>query len=296
MEIRDVPSCPGEEGAHLSLPHGGSWKRGAVGRGPAHHQQGDEAGHEASVGRKYLLAGPVGSGAMYAGGFLQAEVSQAVERREQLVNLVRPSRDWIMGFEEGESSSSGGDVVENESGDLQEKKLEGVKADEMAEDDGRVPRVMKTPVKPSQSEMDDHLATHIPYRSWCPHCVRGRGVNLPHYACSRDRTEDQVPTIHADYMFLSNVTAKKAGEKGLAPVLVMRDGSSGATMSMLVPKKGPSTAWVNQRSADWINGLGYGRVILKTDQEPTIYPPIKKNNYLSLPDSISAERISDRSD
>ena len=62
---------------------------------------------------------------MYAGGFLQAEVSQAVERREQLVNLVRPSRDWIMGFEEGESSSSGGDVVENESGDLQEKKLEG---------------------------------------------------------------------------------------------------------------------------------------------------------------------------
>ena len=31
------------------------------------------------------------------------------------------------------------------------------------------------PRKPSQSEGDQHNLTHLPYRSWCTHCVRGRG-------------------------------------------------------------------------------------------------------------------------
>ena len=28
-----------------------------------------------------------------------------------------------------------------------------------------------TPYKPTQAEVDDHYLTHLPYRSWCRHCI-----------------------------------------------------------------------------------------------------------------------------
>eukprot|EP00973_Karenia_brevis_P051749 7189020-Karenia_brevis.AAC.1 len=40
----------------------------------------------------------------------------------------------------------------------------------------RVPDVKK----PSRDEVAQHNDTHAHYRSWCKHCVRGRGVATPH--------------------------------------------------------------------------------------------------------------------
>ena len=36
-------------------------------------------------------------------------------------------------------------------------------------------RGLPVPRAPSQLEYEEHMLTHYPYRSWCPHCVRGRG-------------------------------------------------------------------------------------------------------------------------
>ena len=33
---------------------------------------------------------------------------------------------------------------------------------------------------PEQDEIDEHNTTHLPFRSWCPHCVQGRGVSAAH--------------------------------------------------------------------------------------------------------------------
>ena len=51
--------------------------------------------------------------------------------------------------------------------------------------DGTEPGTRKTirvatPYKPSQAEVDDHYLTHLPYRSWCKHCIRGRGKETSH--------------------------------------------------------------------------------------------------------------------
>eukprot|EP00973_Karenia_brevis_P047849 6640967-Karenia_brevis.AAC.1 len=54
------------------------------------------------------------------------------------------------------------------------------------------------------------------------------------------------------------------------PILVARDQKSGATMAMWVPSKGTSSSWVTRRICTWIDGLGYGRVILRSDQEASI--------------------------
>ena len=53
-------------------------------------------------------------------------------------------------------------------------------------EEGLRPQRVKNPMEPSRQEWEEHCITHLPYRSWCPHCVRGRGINSPHRATSRE--------------------------------------------------------------------------------------------------------------
>ena len=58
---------------------------------------------------------------------------------------------------------------------------------------------MNSPGKPSPEEVEQHNLTHLPYRSWCRHCVRGRGKEAPHKA---GKTEGgDVPELHMDFCF-----------------------------------------------------------------------------------------------
>ena len=41
-------------------------------------------------------------------------------------------------------------------------------------EEGRRPLFRKSENQPSSQEVQEHMKTHIPYRSWCAHCVRGR--------------------------------------------------------------------------------------------------------------------------
>ena len=40
----------------------------------------------------------------------------------------------------------------------------------------------KVQVKPSQEEVDAHMLTHLLFRSWCPHCVRGKSTGKDAHA------------------------------------------------------------------------------------------------------------------
>ena len=43
------------------------------------------------------------------------------------------------------------------------------------------PRVPPVLAKPTLAEQDQHYASgHAAYRSWCEHCVKGRGCASPH--------------------------------------------------------------------------------------------------------------------
>ena len=81
--------------------------------------------------------------------------------------------------------------------------------------------------QPTQEELEEHNATHAQYRSWCPHCVRGRGQASHHRA--KDKKYNGIPEICFDYFFPSrDVTG-----------LVVKD-TSGAVKSLIVPFKGVS--------------------------------------------------------
>ena len=48
-----------------------------------------------------------------------------------------------------------------------EKEVEGVKE-------------ILDPRRPTAKEVGLHNRTHLPYRNWCPHCVRAKGKDLDH--------------------------------------------------------------------------------------------------------------------
>ena len=46
--------------------------------------------------------------------------------------------------------------------------------------DSREMRRLVDPRRPSQEEVDEHELTHLPYRNWCPICVKAKGKELNH--------------------------------------------------------------------------------------------------------------------
>ena len=53
---------------------------------------------------------------------------------------------------------------------------------EQAEAGGEERKVVKVldPRQPTDEERRTHNLTHLPYRSWCEHCVKGRGREADH--------------------------------------------------------------------------------------------------------------------
>ena len=54
-------------------------------------------------------------------------------------------------------------------------------------------RVIATPTLPSQSDVEEHRECHLPYASWCDHCVEGRGREMGHHTVNRGTRA--IPTI-----------------------------------------------------------------------------------------------------
>ena len=130
------------------------------------------------------------------------------------------------------------------------------------DEEGVKPKFKSTEPRPSKKEVEEHMMTHIPYRSWCPHCVRGKARAKYHKGV---KDEKHVPVVSMDYMFMESQTTE---DKGM-PIMVVKDRDSGWLSARVVPKKGKHVYTMKEMSRliDW---LGYRRIILKTDQEPAI--------------------------
>ena len=145
---------------------------------------------------------------------------------------------------------------------------EEVEEDEETEAQG--PKVAKAPRKPTQQEVEAHMVTHIPFRSWCEHCVRGKSKGRPHPR--NTDSEKTIPTLTIDYMFMHEYQGETE-EKGM-PVLVTKDvndGGRGTGMitARVVPRKGAQQYAVKGLASD-IAMLGHQELILKSDGEPSI--------------------------
>ena len=118
---------------------------------------------------------------------------------------------------------------------------------------------------PTRQEMEDHMATHVPFRSWCPFCIAGKCGSAPHV--HRTEVPGTIPIISIDYAFMG--TGQEDDEGNQNPILVMKDDTTRTMSAHMMPRKGPDEHAVKRMQQD-IKNLGYRRIIIKSDQEPAI--------------------------
>ena len=85
--------------------------------------------------------------------------------------------------------------------DEEEQRINRVEGNENTQDDGEEregvvaqgerSRPLPQPKLPSQQEDQEHELTHIPYHSWCVHCVRGAGRSDAHRRRARQSEEER---------------------------------------------------------------------------------------------------------
>ena len=73
------------------------------------------------------------------------------------------------------------------------------------EEEGRKAVARREVVGPTKKEREEHEATLCLYRSWCRHCVRGRGRNSPHFKKKEEDTDTDAKEarIAMDYFSMS---------------------------------------------------------------------------------------------
>ena len=130
----------------------------------------------------------------------------------------------------------------------------------------RAVRIPRSPESPSRAEVEEHRArAHLPYRSWCYHCVCGRKHNTPHFrTATASATERTVPQVCLDYAFL-----RDGNETESCTILVCKDTGTKNLFADVCTRKGALEYSVT-RTLGNIRRLGYKRISMKTDQEPAL--------------------------
>ena len=130
----------------------------------------------------------------------------------------------------------------------------------------RVTRKLHDPKLPNEQEVKEHnLSGHMPFRSWCPHCVRGRGKEMEH---KRKDEEDEtgIPEYHMDYCFPGDAEGERL------TVLVIIEKFTKMKKAVVVPSKGSTGNYAARMVLELMNECGDKdrEVIVKSDQEPAI--------------------------
>ena len=125
------------------------------------------------------------------------------------------------------------------------------------------------PVLPSKEEVEPYNVSHLPFRSWCSACVRGRGLSLGHRKVDMKNKGGRTNT---DYLRgPCGFFGKPEGRAhDTLPVLIVQDRKSKGIWSHPVPSKGVTHPYPARALMTELDFMGYKRVILKSDQEPSI--------------------------
>ena len=112
--------------------------------------------------------------------------------------------------------------------------------------------VVRKPEEPTQKELEEHMVTHIPFRAWCPHCVKGRAKAGPH---RENKSENTMPTIDMDYCYMKYKDDDRNNddrEIRCMPILVIKDTTTGYINANVVPRKG-ECAFATKCVVDFLN-------------------------------------------
>ena len=122
---------------------------------------------------------------------------------------------------------------------------------------------MIEPKVPTAAQIAAHNISHLPYRSWCPHCVAARRPNS-HHARSSSEDRKSSPLLVADYCFM-----KDNQDEDITTVLVVRLYPAKAILATVCPSKGVDEHVIS-RVTSFVRDSGYLKLIYRSDQEPAL--------------------------
>jgi hypothetical protein len=144
-------------------------------------------------------------------------------------------------------------VDEDAESDLEEETQRGM----------RTTQKMADPKLPSQEEVEEHQKTHLPFRNWCRHCIRGKGKEAPHFKGSQT---PNIPEFHLDFMFM--------GEEDVGnnlTMLVAKERLTKAVMGTVLPSK-TRGEFAARRVVAFMREMGCEHCVInvKSDNEPAV--------------------------
>ena len=146
-----------------------------------------------------------------------------------------------------------------------------------AESDGtREPNMQFLPEPPSEEARLLHEITHLPFASWCPHCVAMKSVPDQHRALPEGNAREH-PTISFDLFYtgydptgkLESGAEAPAAEKDKLTCLIVHCNHTDAIAAIPLPDK--SAASMKHAAVELVRFcqlLGHGEIELRCDQEP----------------------------
>ena len=100
----------------------------------------------------------------------------------------------------------------------------------------REAKALPRPNEPTEQQRAQHNLTHLPYRSWCEHCVRAKGKER-----QSKRNTDRQPLTQIDYSF-----ATAGADVQQRTILTATDVQAGLATSVVVPAKGRHAYGINE--------------------------------------------------
>ena len=147
---------------------------------------------------------------------------------------------------------------------------------------------------PSASEVEEHRKTHIPYRSWCPECVMGRGLGEQRRCHAH--LHHAIPRVGIDYWYITSGGLKTYDEleygesdegkakfaedrkKGIVvKCLIVRCHESKAVFAHVVPCKGSDEdKYAVDLVCSDVAWMGHTKLLLKSDNEKALLTLVKQ--------------------
>ena len=125
----------------------------------------------------------------------------------------------------------------------------------------QTPRAVLAPKSvPEKLRIEHELLGHAVFRSWCRHCSLNLSRGVQHRRL--DEEQSLLPEFVMDYFFMGQDESKVASH------LAIKDRRSGYGMATCLDTK--TSEYAVASVINFIRETGYKRLVLKSDQEPSI--------------------------
>ena len=140
----------------------------------------------------------------------KVKFSDGDSRREYAQAVAKEKEEEDEGVQRESPITGGSRASSDEPGVMEQE--EGDHDDEF--DEGRNPEELASPEGPSKHERETHNLTHIPFRSWCEHCVKGRARKKAHKKRNPEIKKEELKKATRIYMdFYYNGIGEKEEER-----------------------------------------------------------------------------------